>query len=192
MRWLGALLFVAACGFHVDEAPATGDGANDDASPGLEDPDARVAAEDAPVDAPPCPATYAGTGYRVEPALQLWIDAEHACEADAPGASHLVIIDDDAERAALTTLIQTIPGDAWVGVVRDPGGAAPWPWRYVTGEAASYAPWEGSEPNNMSGNQYVGVLRRSSGYLYDYGVDQVMAAVCECDRRPASNASYDP
>ena len=75
--------------------------------------------------------------------------------------------DDDAERAAITTVIQSL-GDAWVGIVRDPGGTAPWPWRYVTGGAASYQPWQGAEPNNMSADQYVAVLRMTSGFLCDW------------------------
>ncbi len=83
-------------------------------------------------------------------------------------------------------------GDVWIGIVRDPGGAAPGPWRYVTGGAAAYAPWEGSEPNNQSGNQYLAVMRVSSGFMYDYGIDQQLAAVCECDFKPPSNADYDP
>jgi hypothetical protein len=131
-------------------------------------------------------------GHRLLATAGLWLDAEHACELDAPGASHLVVIDDDAERALLATLIQALPGDAWVGIVRDPGGQSPWPWRLVTGGAASFAPWEGSEPNNMSGNQYVAVMRKTSGFLYDYGIDQSLYAVCECDRRSAVNADYDP
>lgn len=156
---------------------ANGDGAN---------------AADAMADSatPSCPQTYTG-GYRPITTAGTWLDAEHACEADAPGLTHLVVLDDDAERAAITTAIQSV-GDAWVGIVREPGGNSPWPWRYVTGGAATYAPWESSEPNNMSADQYVAVLRLTSGFLYDYGPTNLVFAMCECDLKPPVNADYDP
>jgi hypothetical protein len=155
--------------------------------------DARDAPADATADSTmtvECPATYVG-GYRSIVTTSTWLGAELACEADLPGATHLVVLDDDGERARIALAIQTV-GDAWVGIVRDPGGSAPWPWRVVTGGAASYAPWEGTEPNNMSGDQYVGVIRQSSGYLYDYGPTNLVYAICECDMRPPMNADYDP
>lgn len=144
-------------------------------------------------DTPPaarCPDFYV-SGYRITTTLTTWLDAEHACEADSQGLTHLVVFDDDGERAAIALVIQPV-GDAWVGIVRDPGGNAPWPWRYVTGGAATFAPWESSEPNNMSGDQYVAVLRQSSSLMYDYGALNLEYAVCECDKKPAVNADYDP
>jgi hypothetical protein len=137
-----------------------------------------------------CPDFYV-SGYRITPTQTTWLDAEHACEADSDGLTHLVVFDDDGERAAIALVIQPV-GDVWVGIVRDPGGAAPWPWRYVTGGPATYAPWEGSEPNNMSGDQYVAVLRQSSSFMYDYGALNLEYAVCECDLKPPVNADYDP
>lgn len=131
-------------------------------------------------------------GYRLETTARTWLEAEHTCEADLIGGTHLVVLDDDAERAAVAALAQALPGDTWVGIVRDPGGTAPWPWRYVTGGAATYAPFEGSEPNNMSGDQYTVVLRKSSRFLYDYGVGNLVYAVCECDGRPPVDADYTP
>jgi hypothetical protein len=38
----------------------------------------------------------------------------------------------------------------------------------------------------------VGVIRQSSGYLYDYGPTNLVYAICECDMRPPMNADYDP
>ncbi len=109
-----------------------------------------------------------------------------------PGHTHLVVIETEAERVIVAELAQTLPGDAWVGVVRDPGGDAPWPWRYVTGGAATFAPFEAAEPNNVSGDQFTVVLRKSSRFLYDYGVGEQVYAICECDHRPPINADYDP
>jgi hypothetical protein len=181
---------LAGCGFGAD-APGAGVA---DGSPGVEVADAAIDGEvpvDALVDAAPCPASYDANGHRGLVATGTWLAAEAACEADAPGRAHLVVLDDDAERAAVATLIQALPGDAWVGIVRYPGD--PWEWRYVTGGPATYAPFEGAEPNNMSGNQFVTVIRRSSGFLYDYGVDQAgVYAVCECDGRPPVDADYTP
>jgi Lectin C-type domain len=185
-RWI-ALVVMAGCGFAPRGSGTGPEGTGDDARPGMV-ADARA---DLAVEPPPCPPTYTAS-YRLIATTELWLTAEQACEADAPGAAHLVVLDDDAERATIATLIQSLPGDAWVGIVRDPGGTSPWPWRLVTGGPATYAPWESTEPNNMSGNQYVGVMRKSSGQLFDYGVDQVEYAVCECDRRAAVNADYDP
>jgi hypothetical protein len=171
---------LGGCGFTVS-AGAT-DAAIDAASDG--DPDSSIDASAT------CPSTYVGQ-YRLELTARTWLDAEATCERDAPGLAHLVVIDDDAERSAVSDLVQMLPGDAWVGIVRDPGGP-PWEWRYVTGGAATYAPFEGSEPNNMSGDQLTVVMRRSSRYLYDYGVGQLVSAVCECDGRPTVNADFDP
>jgi hypothetical protein len=178
---LVAATLLAGCGFEHGAlmSSTVSPDASDDAD-----------ATDAPPDAPTCPQTYAG-GYRPITTPATWLDAEHACEADAPGLTHLVVLDDDGERAAITAAIQSI-GDAWVGIVREPGGNAPWPWRYVTGGAASYAPWESTEPNNMSADQYVAVLRLTSGMLYDYGPTNLVFAVCECDMKPPVNADYDP
>jgi hypothetical protein len=177
-----AATLAAGCGFeHGGLMSST-------SSPDASDSDAADTPPDSSMRT--CPQTYAG-GYRPITTTSTWLDAEHACEADAPGLTHLVVLDDDAERAAMTTAIQSI-GDAWVGIVRDPGGSAPWPWRYVTGGAAAYQPWEGTEPNNMSADQYVAVLRQTSGFLYDYGPTNLVFAVCECDMKPSVNADYDP
>ena len=154
---------------------------------------ADATSSDTPIDTVQltCPSSYVG-GYRMLTTPTGWLVAEHTCEADAPGATHLVVLDNDTERSNLTTAIQSLAGDAWVGIVRDPGGTAPWPWRYVTGGTASYAPWESTEPNNLSGDQYVAVLRKTSGMTYDYGPDNLVYAVCECDLKPPMNADYDP
>ena len=167
---------LAACGFRGP--PATpNDGVALDAF-----------SVDATADAAPCPSTYTG-GYRFERMPHTWLEAERACEADAPGASHLVVINDDAERLVVGA---AITADAYVGIVREPGGTSPWPWRYVTGGAATFALWEPIEPNNLSGDQYIAAMRQTSQQLYDYGITTVGASMCECDGQPPVNADYDP
>ena len=181
---LGLLVCVllGACGFELSLDTPLGDGG--DAV------DAAVTLDgDDPV--PACPLTYTA-GYRFDATLRTWLVAEQACEADLPGHTHLVVLETEEERALVGELAQTLPGDAWIGMVRDPGGTAPWPWRYVTGGAAAFAPFEGGEPNNLNGNQLVVVLRKGSRFLYDYGVVEQVYSICECDHRPPVNADYDP
>ncbi len=180
-------LLLGACSFELSAAGPGGDdgaggtGASSDG--GGDDGSGGGVAE--------CPTTYT-SGYRLEAAPLTWLAAEDACAADLRGHTHLVVLDTEVERVAVAELAQALPGDAWVGVVRDPGGIAPWPWRYVTGGDATFAPFEGSEPNNMSGDQFTVVLRKSSRLLYDYGVGQLVHSVCECDHRAPVNADYDP
>jgi hypothetical protein len=183
-------LLLGACSFELSTGGPGGDdepgGTDDFGGNGGVDDDGNGAGT-----VVECPPAYTA-GYRLEITAGTWLAAEAACEADLPGHTHLVVLDDEPERVAVAELAQALPGDAWVGIVRDPGGSAPWPWRYVTGGNAAFAPFEGSEPNNMSGDQYTVVLRRSSRFLYDYGVGQVVQAICECDHRAPINADYDP
>src|SRR5665647_2519710 len=84
-----------------------------------------------------------------------------------------------------------LPGSRTRPTHASPGSTLPWPpWRFVTGGVAAFAPFEGSEPNNMSGDQFTVVIRKSSRFLYDYGVGQLVSAVCECDPRAPVNADY--
>jgi len=181
------------CSFEL----APGDPRNGDTAP-----DGGAAADGSPADGStdsasdsvlvlPCPSSYAG-GYRLVTTPMTWLASEESCEADLPGQTHLVVIETEAERVAVAELAQALAGDAWVGIVRDPGGQAPWPWHYVTGGDATFAPFEGSEPNNMSGDQFTVVIRKSSRFLYDYGVGNLVPAICECDNRPPIDADYDP
>ena len=82
--------------------------------------------------------------------------------------------------------------DVWGGVMRD--APQPWVWRVVTGGSASYLPWETGQPDNQSGDQQVVSLMRASGLIRDVstGSSTDRAALCECDRRPPTNADYTP
>ncbi|MBK9033226.1 MAG: C-type lectin domain-containing protein [Myxococcales bacterium] len=206
LRLTGLLTLVAACSFTAAGGPDAGDGTSgDDAAP----EDGTVAVDAAAVDAvavdavavdavaidapPPCPATYIN-GYRYVGTQQTWRVAEADCEDDSDGLTHLVVLDNDAERIAINTLITSLAGtDIWVGIMRDP--PMPWVWRQVTGGPASYLPWEGDQPDNQSGDQQVVTLMRATGLLRDVspGTSTARPALCECDRRPPTNADYaDP
>lgn len=190
---------LVACGFtpsgdvdgSTDDAAAL-DGPATDAGPLDAPPDARAIdarAIDAP---PPCPVTYPG-GYRVITASQSWRAAEADCEDDTAGLSHLAVIDDAVELAAINTALTAAGApDVWVGVMRD--APQPWVWRVVTGGSASYLPWETGQPDNQSGDQQVVSLMRASGLIRDVstGSSTDRAALCECDRRPPTNADYTP
>jgi len=107
----------------------------------------------------------------------------------------LIVINDQAELAAVNAAVAT---DIWVGVVRDPvvpDGPSSWQWRWVTGGPALFLPWEASQPDNASGAQFAVSLINATGQLRDIDVSSTSAraALCECDGLPPINADYlDP
>ncbi len=141
-----------------------------------------------------CPAGYT-SGYRYISAAQTWRAAEGDCEDDSTGVTHLIVINDQAELAAVNAAVAT---DIWVGVVRDPvvpDGPSSWQWRWVTGGPALFLPWEASQPDNASGAQFAVSLINATGQLRDIDVSSTSAraALCECDGLPPINADYlDP
>lgn len=153
-------------------------------------------AVDAPIDAfmldapMGCPLGYT-SGYRYIAAVQSWRAAEADCENDSSGRTHLIVINDQAELAAINAAIST---DLWVGVVRNPApDRSSWQWRAVTGGPATFLPWEAGQPDNASGNQLVVSLIDASGLLRDVDISSTRAALCECDGLPPIDANYvDP
>lgn len=181
----------------VDDATETDaaiiDAAVIDAAPPIDAPppiDARPIDAAPPIDAPPmCPVGYVG-GYRYLAASQPWRTAETDCEDDSTGLTHLVVINNQAELDGINAAIVT---DVWVGVVRNPApDASGWRWRWVTGGAAMFLPWESDQPDNASGNQLVVSLINSTGLLrdVDIGTATNRPALCECDRMPPVDADY--
>lgn len=188
----------------VDDATATDaaivdaaviDAPDIDAAPPIDAPppiDARPIDAAPPIDAPPmCPASYT-SGYRLISTATTWRGAETDCEDDSTGLTHLVVINNQAELDGINAAIGV---DIWVGVVRDPVAVdlpINWRWRWVTGGAAMFLPWETGQPDNQSNNQYVVSLINSSGLLrdVDIGTTTNRAALCECDRMPPVDADY--
>lgn len=127
-RRLGFLIF-AGCSFEHGTP-----GFPSDAAPALDAPtDARIegtgddgATPDAPVDSPPdgggqamCPASYnlhdparPGSYYRMVTASAPWPMAEALCELDG-STSHLIVLDDQAERAWAYAQSSS---DQWAGI----------------------------------------------------------------------------
>lgn len=149
--------------------------------------DARVIDAAPPPDAPTCPTSYPG-GYRYISSSSDWLTQERACEADQPGRTHLVVIDNVAEGGVVIGVLSAVGSgnDVWVGVVRDPAAN----WRWVTGGNAAYLPWASGQPD--LGNQYVVRVDKFTGAFYDRGTSDHLPALCECDGRPPVNADYDP
>lgn len=92
---------------HGDAPPAD---ASPDAPPPDRQPDAGTAG---------CPASYTlhdparpASYYRLETASTSWAGAEALCEADGP-TSHLIVLDDDAERA---WAFARNTSDQWAGI----------------------------------------------------------------------------
>jgi len=192
---LAALALTSACAFTPagDGAAATDDAAPTTDARSTDGPALDAAIDARPIDAPPpCPGDYVG-GYRLIPTAQSWRAAEADCEDDTTGLSHLVVIDNAGELAAVNAALAALAaGDVWVGVMRD--APMPWVWRAVTGGNASYLPWETGQPDDQSGDQQVVSLMRASGLLRDVstGSSTNRAALCECDRRPPVDADYRP
>ncbi|MEZ4404588.1 MAG: C-type lectin domain-containing protein [Kofleriaceae bacterium] len=206
MRAVGILLVAAVgCAFQpTGQAGGAPDGAAADAAvtdgPPGDAPSPDAEALDAPpidavpIDAAPMCPGYVG-GYRFVATSQSWRAAEADCEDDAPGRSHLVVIDDTTELVVVAAIAAANTRDVWVGVVRDGTDStspADWAWRWVTGGPATYLPWETGQPNNAGGFQLVVELGWTTGRLKDVGTAVADAAICECDGRPPVAADYTP
>ncbi len=162
-------------------------------------PDAQTA-DGSPLDTPAdaftrdaptqCPIDYVN-GYRHIATMQTWRAAEADCEDDSAGLTHLLVIDDPSELAAINT---AIAADVWIGVVRNPApDRSTWRWRAVTGGLATFIPWEVDQPDNASSNQLVVALIDASGAARDVDISSSRAALCECDGLPPIDADYlDP
>jgi hypothetical protein len=169
------IAFVAACRFSAtiarsDAGEGNGDGPAHDAS---------LAG---------CPMTYASipdhTRYRVLAGDAAFGVHHRTCAADAPGLTHLVVIDNVAEANAVDDFADA--GEVWIGVVQMPNapGVAEG-WFTITG--GSVAPlWISGEPNDAGdpedNHQNAGKLVGNE--LDDDRATDARPAVCECDGIP--------
>ncbi len=172
---------------HIDPVPsdARSDGSSDAAS-----------TVDAPADGGPnCPNSYAlglpssMSRYRHEPSTTTWDAAESACAADLPGGTHLIVLDDDGERAELLAELMQhgIGASVWIGLTdrRDEGI-----YRWVTAQEVgspplSTPPWGAGQPDDQNGTQdcvrIQGESSGSPGYFDDGECSSSFQYVCECD-----------
>lgn len=186
-----AILVGAGCAFR----PSGGDGtAGDDGDGGQTDGPAGIdtqATTDAPlpIDAPTpfdparCPSSYDKSvdslpqRYRIAGSLTGWDSARGDCANDSEGLTHLVVLDDPAEReAVLGILDRSLARVAyWLGVDREGGQT-----RSVSGQTV----WE---PNVNLGN---GQALYWATLLEDTVRAQSKSnnfhwVLCECDGRPS-------
>lgn len=181
---LGVLVALAGCSFQprLGEVPAGLDAA---------EPDTFEVAR--------CPASYTLTlpgqssRYRViTDGRKAW---EHAddCADDLAGATHLVAVDDLAERAHVEAAVTDVGGiagnKAWLGGVqpRDQIGVRIG-WLTITGGPLLDGLWDDGEPNDGgvvedNGENFAGVERGRTG-LVDFPSNDNYGGVCECDGKP--------
>jgi hypothetical protein len=207
-------MFVAACSFDGNAQPP-GDSVDAPGSSTIDSPPGTIDALPSidatpPVDAAPavnCPANYDfsrdTSRYRFPPSKAVWAAAEADCEDDTEGWSHLIAIDSDSEWDWVSVTTGLLPGSEWyaIGVVRDEESPAG-PWRSVTGGNAPVVHWRQTlgpdEPTNTAPGEPVVVLDSTLnlshspalGGFIDVAVDVPYFYVCECDGRPAVNATY--
>lgn len=190
----GILVVLAACSYAPpDEGaqPAT-DASPDPDSPGMgTNPDGPSAGTDAPLsDGPiiaactngyaplvggsPAGATYRGVNNKV-----TWTSARSTCMSDG---ADLVVIDNAAEAAATTALVQD-PNDSlyhWVGLHDNPSTGTDNDWISVRGGAAVYLPWGGSQPNGDDQNCALLSDQGAPHQLFDFECGAPQVFVCEC------------
>lgn len=145
---------------------------------------------DAP-DAPVCPAAYATTLqstsslYRFVATNTTWPSAAADCSDDAEGATHLVVVDTDQERA---DIVAVSASDLWIGLSdRVAEGTFLWVTDQGPGLPSSGAPWSPTQPDDQLGEQdcvrIIGATSSGTPTLYDdVGCESMLRDfVCECD-----------
>lgn len=171
MRWLVTAM-LAGCGFE-----------------GMAAPIGEVSAPDAP--ALRCPDSYRG-GYRVLTTAGTAIAHGDACAADAPGATHLAVVNDAAELATLAAAIAALElphNSVWLGGVQASDAQTPDSGWLALDGAPLISAWGGAEPNDSDRDEddhreQFARLERGRGYLGDSRVTDGNGAVCECDGQP--------
>jgi len=182
-RWLVVLVTLAACGFSGRRFPGN-------------DPDA--AAGDGVLPAQ-CPLGYAATVtagvYRIVETPATWNAARADCRDDG-AATHLVVLSNDDERAAVRLLVPT--GDVWLGISDRVNTSV---WRWVTNEdthgyppsTVGMKPWKAGKPDNGDGGDQDCVEMQPAGDWDDKRCDtDTNAYVCECDAYAEDPAQSDP
>jgi len=148
-----------------------------------------------------CPSSYnvqlpGPTRYRLVPEGQAAWTHSDTCNADLPGATHLVVLETMHEVMAVSGFVDTTPttiaGNAvWVGGVQQRTAQLPdFDWLGFDGAPLIPAVWATGEPNDGSnesdhGEQFV-VLERTRRYLADMPGSTSSGALCECDGKPVA------
>ncbi len=187
----------AGTGDDAGEADADDDG---DAAP-ADAPAADAAATDARADAatdarldaalPSCPTGYAPIGnsttqYRVIEVGVTWATAALDCNDDddlaaVNGHTHLLVVGDDLEKAALTSQFS---GNTWVGLTDQlVEGTFSWVTAEPTGGypvVGQQPPWDNGDPDGSTAENCVRF--KNSFDFEDKPCLDLNSYVCECDR----------
>lgn len=145
-----------------------------------------------------CPADYdtilqvTASRYRIVLDHLKWVDAADDCANDAPGLTHLIVLSNAAEHAALRTEPPTfLTEDAFIGATDILTKTNDYRW--VTDEVTNYAVpisaggWEPGQPDNTG---QCAELRVLSGSLHDEGCATLTNYICECDGRANDTSVY--
>ena len=107
-----------------------------------------------------------------------WLDAEHACEADAVGA-HLVVIGDEVERSGLVAGVDVVES-TWIGTTKRQSPA----YRTVVDTAAFLALGTQTEPSEAC------LSIQLDGLMYLHSCPDVRDYLCEFDGVAAVPGAY--
>lgn len=177
--------WLAACGFSGNTGEPGPDGRRGSADADPDRPDADPSQPDAtpgtPDAGPMCPSGYF-EGYRFEATQATWAGAEADCDDDSNGSNelstHLVVVDNGLERAALALL----SNDQWLGLT---DLAAEGTFLYVTSQASI-------DPISTAGNETdrdcVRLKSNAATEIRDCDEDNVY--FCECDGVEPDSARF--
>lgn len=185
------IILVAGCGFR-SQAGAVEDNAPD-AAPNAA-PDASFAHT--------CPENYnlSLPGFSGSSRYRLIIDGHPAwtqsdtCASDAPGATHLVVLETQNELNAVAALVNAPPlgiagNSVWVGGVQQRTAALPGDNWLRFDDAPLTSGWSGAEPNDKDNGevdhaeQFI-KIEKDKPYLQDTAGTGNYGALCECDGKP--------
>lgn len=145
-----------------------------------------------------CPPSYEAMSpqasrYRVaDVAQEAWFH-NVACESDAPGLSHLAVIDTQGERVALLAALDTRNSYRWyVGAVQRGASATPdAAWLWLTGSSFDTNQWAEFEPDDANGiedgSEQFAMLQDGYTGMADFIGNNSQLALCECDGRPVTD-----
>lgn len=122
----------------------------------------------------PAGATYRGVNTKVG-----WSTARQTCLDDG---ADLVVIDNAAEAAATTTLVED-PNNSlfhWVGLRDDPTTGTDNDFVSVRGGAPTYAPWGDDQPTGGSQDCVLIGDFGAPHELFDFSCTAIQVFVCEC------------
>jgi hypothetical protein len=177
---LGIALAFALAGCAFEPAGAS----DSDAAEPDPDPEADVDAAPDPVTPSLCPAGYAPIGashtqYRIVEVNVSWAAAAADCNDDGEH-THLVVVGDQAEKAALTNQFS---GNTWVGLT-DAATEGSFVW--VTAEPThgfpilgQRPPWDAGDPDGGAAENCVRF--KNTFDFEDKSCGELNSYVCECD-----------